>query len=329
MKPKNPLLLKKVALDALLEMINDEDYATHQHHSDPDFTTQNGKMMGKGTEVEDGALNAAVPGRLLARRRATVGAQPVRVMPVEPVIDDATFFKESEDEFEVTKSATGQIIVAETKSYGAGTPIGGTPNANPNATPTSAPTTPQQLAQNTEQNAMQENQQQQPQPQQGQTPSIPQPGQQPLVPGQQPPPGSPQDALSQLYQMTAAFFVENAAISIKESPKMLPPRDDMRRHIDETAKAEVMQGVNEPAPAPAAPTGQPAAAPTAPMQNSQPAMTSQQKLLNTALASVQTEEFVNLVCPGCHGQSINKLQDSGLEDGELAECNDCGCFFSL
>ena len=35
-------LRNKVALDALLEMINDEDYATHQHHSDPDFTTQNG-----------------------------------------------------------------------------------------------------------------------------------------------------------------------------------------------------------------------------------------------------------------------------------------------
>jgi hypothetical protein len=47
------------------------------------------------------------------------------------------------------------------------------------------------------------------------------------------------------------------------------------------------------------------------------------------VSSIQTEQFVNLVCPGCHGQSINKLEDSGLEDGSLAECNDCGCFFSL
>ena len=36
------LASSKTALDALLEQIADEDYATHQHHSDPDFTTQNG-----------------------------------------------------------------------------------------------------------------------------------------------------------------------------------------------------------------------------------------------------------------------------------------------
>ena len=61
-------LKNKVALDAMLEMISDEDYATHQHHSDPDFTTQNGKdYAGRGTtEVEEGALNDSIPGRLLA-----------------------------------------------------------------------------------------------------------------------------------------------------------------------------------------------------------------------------------------------------------------------
>lgn len=53
----NPLLQKR-ALDALLEVINDPDYATQQHHSDPDYTTQNGKLYGKGTETEQGALRA-------------------------------------------------------------------------------------------------------------------------------------------------------------------------------------------------------------------------------------------------------------------------------
>lgn len=554
MKPKNPLL-QKVALDAVLEMYNDEDYAIHQHHSDPDFTTQNGKMMGKGTEVEEGALDVAgIPGSSLIGKpnnfhsaskeyecigsRATisvssseaqqgwfkckecgrvlkvrgkasesgntvtlpkhsngikkaahkcaacecgdcdihmaaVGVKPIRVAPVEPVIEDATFFKESEEDFEVTKSAAGQIIVAETKSYGAGTPIGGTPNAapapNPNGTPAAAQETPEQLAQNAENAVMQTPVQQQ---QQMQVPAVPQPGMEPLIPGMPPAsPGTPQDALAQLYQMTAGFFLKNAEITLKPSPTMLPPRDDMRRHIDESAKPEpVTEPTTDPAAVPP-PQGQPAA-PAAPAPMSQ-----QQRLLNTALASkqalysedddvdgqygtmygkplgrddsdseeepldytqycdgcqaegrvegsmvrfyhspgckhsgqqwddrmsqwttaahplylpcrernctfntkecegletdpdkcmmlhyetahpgkipnkntrptkkdkevfksmgikakkaIQTEEFVNLVCPGCHGQSINKLEDSDQENGSLAECNDCGCFFSL
>ena len=58
---KSPLF-KKQALDALLEVINDPEYATHQHHSDPDFTTQTGKdYAGRGsTEVENG-VSVTIP----------------------------------------------------------------------------------------------------------------------------------------------------------------------------------------------------------------------------------------------------------------------------
>lgn len=66
-KPRNPLLQKR-ALDALLEMIGDPDYATHQHHSDPGFTTQNGKdYAGRNTtEPESGALKDGIPASLLS-----------------------------------------------------------------------------------------------------------------------------------------------------------------------------------------------------------------------------------------------------------------------
>jgi hypothetical protein len=67
MKPRNPLLQKR-ALDALLEGMNDPEYATHQHHSDPDFSTQNGKdYAGRNTtEPESGALKDGIPASLLS-----------------------------------------------------------------------------------------------------------------------------------------------------------------------------------------------------------------------------------------------------------------------
>src|SRR5208282_4950555 len=63
----NPLFQKK-ALDAWFEQINDPDYAIHQHHSDPGYTTQNGKdYAGRGTtENEEGALQDGIPAGLLS-----------------------------------------------------------------------------------------------------------------------------------------------------------------------------------------------------------------------------------------------------------------------
>ncbi len=67
MKPRNPLLQKQ-ALDETFEMWNDPAYAEHQHHSDPDFTTQNGKdFAGRNTtEPEAGALKDGIPANLLS-----------------------------------------------------------------------------------------------------------------------------------------------------------------------------------------------------------------------------------------------------------------------
>jgi hypothetical protein len=76
--------LKKRAMDALLEMINDPDYATHQHHSDPNFTTQTGKDYEKGTEMEDG-VSVTIP----AKDFHTAA-------PLEEEITDAEFYKESD-----------------------------------------------------------------------------------------------------------------------------------------------------------------------------------------------------------------------------------------
>lgn len=455
--PRNLLLQSplpnKVALDALLETFNDEDRATHQQHADPDFTTQNGKMMGKGTEVEQGALNDAIPGTLLGSKQAssilpagyepnptltddmfkwiwsphtgpvifndktmkrpgyfnqrttcihadvvylnhlkfdetpkgfidaypsrktirvwttggfsngaelsnaidavaeefqdmyglsdwtievpsnygykgiyqqpkvedeggelglaqfasdaemtkksttkcaacesgdclahqaTVGAMPVKVLTdqvvpgaeSEPTVEDATFFKES-DEFEVSRNASGDVVIAATQSYGMGTPLGGTSNVPPPPTqevqPTPITTAPPQQVQ----------QKQPAQPQQPPTPPAP------------PPPGSAtqqqeattstqQQLLGQVLSSAKSFFSESfktALVSIHETPTSLPPRDDMRRHIDETAQAEVMEGVHTPtAPTPTTTQQQP------PVQQQRP-MTNQQELQQRALAS--------------------------------------------
>jgi hypothetical protein len=397
---------RKVALDAMLEMINDQEYATHQHHSDPDFTTQNGKMYEKGTETEQGALNAAIPGSLLASKCAAcesgdclyhtaVGVQQVKVVPgiYEPTVADATFFKEGEeesDDFEITRLASGRFVIADTKSYGAGTPLGGTPNTspNPNATPAVTQMTPEQRAQNAEQ-AIQPSTQQPP----AQTLQSQPATQQSATTSQPATPPTPTDPLTQLRMMTTGsssvsirvaskesslidsatiiascakamknagytlspsikkratqsvefivrhktgsvvdssdvvarinatvsptYFVQNAAIPIKESPQSLPPRDDMRRHLDEETKDEVMEGVHEPLTTPApTPTNQPTQSPVQPMQ--QP-MSNQQMLLNTALASKEASDVS--LCPSCKGSNIEESEGTN-------ECLDCGCFFA-
>src|SRR5208337_202817 len=43
----------------------------------------------------------------------------------------------------------------------------------------------------------------------------------------------------------AAQAKKRADIGIKETPKFLPPRDDIRRHLDEDVRDEVMEGVND------------------------------------------------------------------------------------
>jgi hypothetical protein len=98
------LLLQKKALDAWFEQINEPDYAEHQHHSDPSYTTQNGKdYAGRGTtENEEGALQDGIPAGLLSVELGKsadddnphVTPMPSAPAPVDP--SNATFFKESE-----------------------------------------------------------------------------------------------------------------------------------------------------------------------------------------------------------------------------------------
>jgi len=571
--PRNPLpktKSHKVALDALLEMYNDEDYATHQHHADPSFTSQNGKMMEKGTEVEQGDLKS-IPGNLLASKTASAvlpdGYQPspsltddmfkwiwspstgpvvfnnktkeqphyfnqrktcvhadviylnhlkydetplgfldvypgrkafrvwatggisnsaeisnaidavaedfrdmyglkdwtievppnygykgiyqqpkvededgdegltqfasdakmtdkiahtafmkdpdiqmlaaadkvsmddlwaqygdeysnrsdtsskacvacecgdcsvhsagtindltTQVVPgvSEPTVEDATFFKESEDEFEVSRTATGEVVVAATQTYGMGTPVGGVSNEPPPSTqqppppvqevqPTPLTTAPPQQVQNTQPqqpvpppttpttapapNQTLTNQQQLQQQLLGQTASrvklrlacgvekefapavgtvvkactdALEPsgytirtashklssaghGDSLVVTVERRKSGATVDPKDVISRVNAAikpdYFVQNfktALVDIHESPTSLPPRDDMRRHIDQTEQEEAMEGVHTPTPTTTAP----------PQQVQQPVqqlpMTNQQKLQQQALAS--------------------------------------------
>ena len=125
MKPRNPLLQKQ-ALDETFKMWNDPDYATHQHHSDPNFTTQNGKdYAGRNTtEVEDGALQDGIPADLLSVELGKTGdvnnpniiTMPSAPAPVDP--DDAEFFKESDDLSPAEEKITS-IVGSEGFHYGA------------------------------------------------------------------------------------------------------------------------------------------------------------------------------------------------------------------
>lgn len=87
--PKTSELLRKRAMDALLEGLNDADYATRQHHSDPSFTTQTGKdYAGRGgTEFEPG-VSVVIPPKDI---RASSAQDPVG-----GEIAGHEFFKESE-----------------------------------------------------------------------------------------------------------------------------------------------------------------------------------------------------------------------------------------
>jgi hypothetical protein len=90
MKPSNPLLQKQ-ALDETMVMWNDPDYAEHQHHSDPGYTTQNGKdYAGRGTtEVEEGALQDGIPANLLSVELGKTG---------KTADNDDDFYRELEQE---------------------------------------------------------------------------------------------------------------------------------------------------------------------------------------------------------------------------------------
>lgn len=186
--------------------------------------------------------------RVLAakKRAATINDLTKQVIPTEPTVEDATFFKESETE-----------KTADTKSYGAGTPIGGTPNVAPAPDPTSQ--NPQQRSEQAVQTAL---------------------------------PNVGTQTQEQLAQALTQQLQKSSAVEIKETPKSLPPRDDMRRHIDETAQNEVMEGVmdgvTQPAPAqPAAiPPQQPPLQQPPVQQQAQP-LSAQQQLLNKVLSSAK------------------------------------------
>lgn len=564
-------LKNKVALDALLEMYTDEDYATHQHHSDPGFTTQNGKDYAGSwsTEIEEGSLNDSIPGNFLiaseqeniiqsdqkmaskTKKIATnypngyridknnpekgfkwIWSKPtgsvlfnfyssdhvgvcdhadmcavnyldydetekgfiildndvlhVRCIgsaselrdeavddviddflyqfpsvknrikridiearsyngiykdredtslnplvaskkcascecgdclthssesindltnsvvtpptPVEEEINDATFFKESEDEdeFEVSRTASGKLIIttplktandspqgdigqqeaeeeeqeqltqeeiarfkqADTKSYGVGTPNGVTPSApnksnkpnppdpEPNPVPPvySQNKTPEQLSQEAQNSSNSSN-------------STNDGGK--FTPQQVQQVLQALKTSGELEEFPVEKFAEQirlAAIPIKETPSSLPPRDDIRRHIDETAQDEVMDGVENTPDTSSTMKPQPQPQPALPQEPVN--QTAQQELLKQTLSSdqtkskkrfrttdsdkwfvrtlktknrklaVQTEEGVNLVCPACHSTESRKLE-TNAEDGSLVECLACGCFFAV
>src|SRR5271157_2920964 len=125
MKPRNPLLQKR-ALDETMVMWNDPDYATSQHHSDPDFSTQNGKdYAGRNTtEPETGALKDGIPANLLSvelGKHADIDNPNVTTIPSAPADVDpnnATFFKEGEEMSSAEEQIMG-VVAPLGFSYGA------------------------------------------------------------------------------------------------------------------------------------------------------------------------------------------------------------------
>jgi hypothetical protein len=237
---------------------------------------------------------------------------PARIPKKRPALE--------EDEFEVYRTASGRIVVADvgqdeaegeeqeqltkeeiaklkqadTKSYGAGTPLGGTPTAPKPTDVNPAPTAPMP-------NPVPPVQSQNKTPQQLHDEAQTNPAaagdltQQQL---QQVLQALKTSARNEIEEFAVQKFavqkfaeqIRNAAVPIKETPTSLPPRDDLRRHLDETAQAEVMEGVKSPAdPAPA-----PNPAPATPGQanpnnppDQPPAPTAQQELLKQTLSSVK------------------------------------------
>lgn len=60
--------------------------------------------------------------------------------------------------------------------------------------------------------------------------------------------GTPNDPTEDVQDEETAKVssTKTADIGIKETPKILPPRNDMRRHLDKDVRDEVMEGVKEP-----------------------------------------------------------------------------------
>ena len=150
-----------------------------------------------------------------------------KVAPVNPLLkspdpETATFFKESEEDGKQ----------ASEKSYGAGTPLGGTANGVGQPAPGTQPTKPAQF--------------QQPAPTPSQTSVTPPTGQSgqsgqsiqfnvpPTPPGQS---QLNQDTMVKEIVKQLQDKMSSAAVSkvnIHEAPEMLPPRTDMMKHLDET-----------------------------------------------------------------------------------------------
>jgi hypothetical protein len=105
MKPSNPLL-QKTALDETFVMWNDPAYAEHQHHSDPGYTTQNGKdYAGRNTtEPEDGALQDGIPADLLSIELDKTG---------KTADNDDDFYRELEQEGQQDRELHEQAQPAE------------------------------------------------------------------------------------------------------------------------------------------------------------------------------------------------------------------------
>lgn len=105
MKPSNPLL-QKTALDETFVMWNDPAYAEHQHHSDPGYTTQNGKdYAGRNTtEPEEGALQDGIPANLLSIELGKTG---------KTADNDDDFYRELEQEGQQDQELHEQAQPAE------------------------------------------------------------------------------------------------------------------------------------------------------------------------------------------------------------------------
>ncbi len=134
------------------------------------------------------------------------------------------------------------LLQATTKSYGAGTPIGGTANGVGQPAPGDQPTHPasfqqpaQQPAQQSAQHPAGPVQQEQQEQQQGR----PYQRGQSLSVDPNAPPGVPQDVADQdsmvseiVRQLQEKMSALESKVEIHESPDLLPPRTELRKHLD-------------------------------------------------------------------------------------------------
>jgi hypothetical protein len=248
--------------------------------------------------------------------------------PVSP--EDANFFKESENELEIERKSAD----VQTKQYGTGTSVG-----QPAPTPVTPPAPPQpgQKPQPVPQQPASTVQPPTPlttapSPEAGVVPiMLPSAGQkQQMKNTASSKPvmatltiehlrvGHPIDAdaikTAVEHALGAKYFVSNmethvAAVEMHETPRSLPPRDDMRRHLDEEVKNESMEGVMD---------GVKDEPKTAEVETQISTPSTPPPAYPESLSTESGQE-----CPNCHKRNSNAV------DNGLVECIACGAFFAI